>query len=197
MTPPNHLILCCPLLLLPSVFPSIRVFSNELGLHIRWPKYCICHVQYYHRLWHILLKLKRKLKKVLFWSHFSYSLVSYIYDSPQNNMDIHIHQESEVVITKLWNDDLQPHCTVFKKGHLESIHQLCSLSSDPERSKGHSLLILGKRCMLLVTPFLHPVFLFSNTLLLSRSTHLVIISGSSEIFEHMIKLLHNCSHLTC
>ena len=37
--PPNHLILCCPLLLLPSIFPSIRVFSNELTLCIRWPKY--------------------------------------------------------------------------------------------------------------------------------------------------------------
>ena len=35
----NHLILCCPLLLLPSIFPSIRVFSNESVLHIRWPKY--------------------------------------------------------------------------------------------------------------------------------------------------------------
>ena len=35
----NHLILCNPLLLLPSIFPSIRVFSNELALHIRWPKY--------------------------------------------------------------------------------------------------------------------------------------------------------------
>ena len=35
--PSNHLILCRPLLLLPSVFPSIRVFSNELVLHIRWP----------------------------------------------------------------------------------------------------------------------------------------------------------------
>ena len=35
----NHLILCRPLLLLPSVFPSIRVFSNESALHIRWPKY--------------------------------------------------------------------------------------------------------------------------------------------------------------
>jgi len=34
----NHLILCCPLLL-PSIFPSIRVFSNELALRIRWPKY--------------------------------------------------------------------------------------------------------------------------------------------------------------
>ena len=37
--PSNHLILCHPLLLLPSFFPSIRVFSNELALCIRWPKY--------------------------------------------------------------------------------------------------------------------------------------------------------------
>ena len=39
VTPSNHLILCCPLLLLPSIFPSITVFSNESALHIRWPKY--------------------------------------------------------------------------------------------------------------------------------------------------------------
>ena len=37
--PSNHLILCHPLFLLPSIFPSIRAFSNELALHIRWPKY--------------------------------------------------------------------------------------------------------------------------------------------------------------
>ena len=37
--PSNHLILCCPLLLSPSIFPSIRVFSNESVLHIRWLKY--------------------------------------------------------------------------------------------------------------------------------------------------------------
>ena len=37
--PSNHLILCCPLLLPPSIFPSIRVFSNESALHIRWSKY--------------------------------------------------------------------------------------------------------------------------------------------------------------
>ena len=37
--PSNHLIRCCPLLLLPSIFPSIRVFPNELTLYIRWPKY--------------------------------------------------------------------------------------------------------------------------------------------------------------
>ena len=37
--PSNHLIFCCPLLFLPSIFPSIRVFSNESALCIRWPKY--------------------------------------------------------------------------------------------------------------------------------------------------------------
>ena len=39
VTPSNHLILCHRLLLLPSIFPSIRIFSNESALHIRWPKY--------------------------------------------------------------------------------------------------------------------------------------------------------------
>ena len=39
VVPSNHLILCRPLLLMPPIFPSIRVFSNELVLHIRWPKY--------------------------------------------------------------------------------------------------------------------------------------------------------------
>ena len=37
--PSNHLILCCPLLLLPSIFPSISIFSNESALRIMWPKY--------------------------------------------------------------------------------------------------------------------------------------------------------------
>ena len=37
--PSNHLILCCSLLLLPSIFPSLRVFSSELALYVRWPKY--------------------------------------------------------------------------------------------------------------------------------------------------------------
>ena len=41
VVPSNHLILCRPLLLLPSIFPSIRVFSNELAPRIRWPKYYV------------------------------------------------------------------------------------------------------------------------------------------------------------
>ena len=43
LMPSSHLILCHPLLLLPSIFPSIRVFSNESSLRIRWPKYCSFH----------------------------------------------------------------------------------------------------------------------------------------------------------
>ena len=53
----NHLVLCCPLLFLPSIFPSIRVLSNELTLHLRWPKYWsfnISHPNEYSVLFHPL-----------------------------------------------------------------------------------------------------------------------------------------------
>ena len=49
--PSNHLILCCPLLLLPSIFPSIRVFSNESVLCIRWPKYWSFQLQHQSFQW--------------------------------------------------------------------------------------------------------------------------------------------------
>ena len=51
--PSNHLILWRPLLLLPSIFPSIRVFSNESALHIRWPKYWsfIFNIRLYCSIW--------------------------------------------------------------------------------------------------------------------------------------------------
>ena len=44
--PSNHLILCRPLFLLPSIFPNITVFSNKSVLHIRWPKYLECQLQH-------------------------------------------------------------------------------------------------------------------------------------------------------
>ena len=53
--PSNHLILCLPLLLLPSIFPSIRVFSNESALRIRWPKYW--SFSFSISLWQILIHL--------------------------------------------------------------------------------------------------------------------------------------------
>ena len=74
--PSNHLILCHPLLLLPSIFPSIRVFSNESALHIRWPKYwsfsfSISPSNEYSRLislridWFALLAVQGILKNLL------------------------------------------------------------------------------------------------------------------------------------
>ena len=70
----NHLILYCPLRLLPSIFPSIRVFSNESALHVRWPKYqsfIISPFNEYSELisfrrdWFDLLAFQRTLKSLL------------------------------------------------------------------------------------------------------------------------------------
>ena len=70
--PSNHLILCCPLLLLPSVFTSIRVFSNESVLHIRWPKYWsfgpsneYSGLVSFRIIWFDLLAVQRTLKSPL------------------------------------------------------------------------------------------------------------------------------------
>ena len=74
--PSNHLILCHPLLLPPSIFPSIRIFSNESVLHIRWPKYwsssfSISPANEYPRLisfridWFDLLAVQGTLKSLL------------------------------------------------------------------------------------------------------------------------------------
>ena len=74
--PSNHLTLCCPLLLLPSIIPSIRVFSNESVLHVRWPKYysfsfSISPSNEYSELisfrmdWLDLLAVQRTLKSLL------------------------------------------------------------------------------------------------------------------------------------
>ena len=74
--PSNHLFLCCPLLLLPSIFPSIRAFSNESILRIRWPKYwsfnfSICPFNEYSGLisfridWFDLLVVKETLESLL------------------------------------------------------------------------------------------------------------------------------------
>ena len=74
--PSSHLILCCPLLLLPSIFPSIRVISDESVVHIRWPKYwsfsfSISPSNEYSGLisfradWFDLLAVQRTLKSLL------------------------------------------------------------------------------------------------------------------------------------
>ena len=76
----NHLILCCLLLLLPSVFPSTRVFPNELALCIRWPEYCgfsfstsrsngYLGLSSFRIDWFDLLAVQRTLKSLLLHHH--------------------------------------------------------------------------------------------------------------------------------
>ena len=76
LRPTNHLILCHPLLLLPSIFPSIRALSNESVLHIRWPKYWSFSFSispskeysgliYFRNDWLDLLEVQRTLKSLL------------------------------------------------------------------------------------------------------------------------------------
>ena len=84
--PSNHLILCCPLLFLPSIFPSIRVFSSELALHIRWPKYWSFSIRppnEYSRLisfrtdWFDLLNVQGTLKNLLQYHNLKASVLQY------------------------------------------------------------------------------------------------------------------------
>ena len=91
--PSNHLILCCPLLLLPSIFLSIRVFSSESVLHMRWPKYwsfsfSISPCSEYSELisfridWFDLLTARETLKSLLLTPQFksiNFSALSFLY----------------------------------------------------------------------------------------------------------------------
>ena len=92
--PSNHLILCRPLLLLPSIFPSIKVFSNESALHIRWPKYWSFSISpsnehtgliSFRMDWLNLLEVQGTLKNLL--QHHSskasiFSALSFLYNFP-------------------------------------------------------------------------------------------------------------------
>ena len=107
--PSNHLILCCPLLLLPSISPSIRVFSNQSALHIRWPKYWsfsfnIRPSNEYPELisfrmdWLDLLAVQGTLKSLL--QHHS-SKASILQLSSQSNSHIHTWPlEKKIALTR-------------------------------------------------------------------------------------------------
>ena len=88
--PCNHLILCCPLLLPPSIFPSIRVFSNESALRIRWQKYwsfsfsISCSSEYswlisFRMNWLDLLAVEGTLESLLQHQSISSSALSFLY----------------------------------------------------------------------------------------------------------------------
>ena len=88
--PSNHLVLSCPLLLLPSIFPSIRVFSNESVLHIRWPKYWSFSFKIspsnehpglisFRMNWLDLLAVQGTLKSLLQHHSINFSALSFLY----------------------------------------------------------------------------------------------------------------------
>ena len=108
--PSNHLILCCPLLILPSIFPSIRIFFNRLALCIRWPKYqsfSISHSNEYSRLisfridWLVFLillglcpgtKISSKIKASIFTIDLFNTLISTTSVLPRNLINKFISQ---------------------------------------------------------------------------------------------------------
>ena len=93
----NHLIFSCPLFLLPPIFPSIRVFSNELALHIRWPKYwsfSISPSNEYSGLFPLGLtgltslhskRLSRVFSSTTIWNHYFFGV------QPSIRYNCHIH----------------------------------------------------------------------------------------------------------
>ena len=114
----NNLNLCCPLLLLPSVFSSIRVFSSELALHIRWPKYWIFSFRISHSneysgwisfriYWFDLLTVQETLKSLL--QHHS-SKASFFGPQPSLWSNSHIHTWLLKTTVKL---QLNIHCYIF------------------------------------------------------------------------------------
>ena len=131
--PSNHLILCHPLLFLPSIFPSIRVFSNELALRIRWPKYwsfsfSISPSNEYSVLisfsmdWLDLLAIQGTLKSVLqhhsskgsILQHSAFFIVqlSHLYDYHQYQIP-----ESRVLLKNVWSHIYQTFDLSFLNFH--------------------------------------------------------------------------------
>ena len=113
----SHLTLCCPLLFLPSMFPSIRVFSNESILYIRWPKYwsfsiSISPSNEYSRLtsfridWLDLLAVQKTLKSLLYHynskasvlqrSAFFMAQLSHLYVTTKKTVALTIHKQSQI-----------------------------------------------------------------------------------------------------
>ena len=82
--PSNHLILCCPLLLLPPIPPGIRVFSNESTLHMRWPKYWIFSFS--------IVPSKEHPGLICFWMDWLNLLLSKVLSRVFSNTTVQKHQ---------------------------------------------------------------------------------------------------------
>ena len=108
--PSNHLILCCPLLLLPSIFPSIRVFSNESVLCIRWPKYWSFSVSPSNECsglisfrinWLDLLAVQRTLKSLLQHHNSKASLLQHLSYLMVQRSHLHMTTGKPITLT-IW-----------------------------------------------------------------------------------------------
>ena len=114
--PSNHLILYCPLLLLPSIFPQIRVFSNESVLHISWPKYwnfsysIISSSEYsglisFRMDWLNLLAAQGTLKSILQheFKSINYSALSFVYMTTGKTIALRRWTFVGKVVSRLFN----------------------------------------------------------------------------------------------
>ena len=90
--PSNHLILCHPLLLLPLIFPSIRIFSNELALHIRWTKYWSFSIRPSYEYSGFPLGLTSLIFFQEYWSAFSFTRGSSLTQGSNPRL---LHQQAE------------------------------------------------------------------------------------------------------
>ena len=115
--PFNHFILCCPLLLLPSIFPSIRVFSNELVLCIRWPKYWSFSISVrpsneysglisFRMDWLDLLAIQRTLKSPTQFKIINSSVLSFLYSPPLTSIHDHWKNNSFDETDFCWQNEV-------------------------------------------------------------------------------------------
>ena len=123
MIPSNHLILCCPLLLLPLIFPSIRVFSSESTLSIRWSKYwnfsfSISRFNEYSGLISLgLTGLISLLSKGLSRVFSSTAIRKHQLFSTQSSLWPNLNTYLIEIILKLFNHNLSPHSFFLQNQH--------------------------------------------------------------------------------
>ena len=190
----NHLILCCPLLIWPSLFPSIRIFSNELALHVRWPKYgsfsfSISHYNEYSGLisfridWSDLLAVQGTLKNllqhhnskasVLLYSVFFMVQLSHPYMTPGRTIALTIWTFVSKVMSLLFNT-LSRFVIAFlpRSKHL-LISWLQSQSAvilEPKKIKSVTISVLSPSiCHEMMGPS-HPYMATGKTIALTRQT---------------------------
>ena len=117
--PSNHLILCCPLLLLPSIFPSIRVFSNESALRSRWPKYLVIYlIKKTQRLMKWLSQMVQGLSHNWWGCYHQSPFLIFILDwGPSENVRYWLHRVLKTCLQHVYLQMEKPFISVNKGSH--------------------------------------------------------------------------------